>query len=161
MVCLSRPYSVQIFKGCLHKFHLVHSWILCLISVSKILWNIALAIKASLRVEDRTKYINHQKRIKFTQKVAIDLSGMIVWFDVRNDSLIVSKIRNISRRYITVCYWRLEFRIRNKMVYLKLQIQIHMKIWARNLDQLILKLKCQEKHLDLQFYQQLCSMTSI
>ena len=86
---------------------------------------------------------------------------MIVWFDVWNDSLIVNKIRNISRRYITACYWRLEFRIRNKMVYLKLQIQIHMKIWARNLDQLILKLKCQEKHLDLQFYQQLCSMTSI
>ena len=29
MVRLGRPYHFTFFKGCLHKFYLVHSWILC------------------------------------------------------------------------------------------------------------------------------------
>ena len=160
-MCLSRPYSVQIFKGCLHKFHLVHSWILCPISVSKNLMKYCISYQSILKGWGSNQIYKPSEENQIYPKVAIVLSGMIVWSDVRNDSLIVNKIRNISRRYITACYWILEFRIRNRMVYLKLQIQIHMKIWTRNLDKLIFKLKCQEKHLDLQFYQQLCSMTSI
>ena len=35
-----------------------------------------------------------------------------------------------------------------------------MKIWSRNLDQLICKLKYLEKHLDLQTYQQLNNYVS-
>ena len=59
---------------------------------------------------------------------------------------------------ITAYYRRLEFWISIRIVSLKGQIKIQMKVLSRNFDWLIFKLKSlKEKHLDVQ----LCSMTSI
>ena len=77
---------------------------------------------------------------------------------VRNYSLTVSKTRiatiighekgtdtknneYLQEFSIIAYYWRLEFWIWIRMVYLKYQIQIQMEIWNRNLDETIFELK--------------------
>ena len=46
-------------------------------------------------------------------------------------------------------------------MYQKRQIHIQIRIWSKNLNQPIIQVGIIKKHLNLQTYQQLCSMTSI
>ena len=62
-----------------------NGWVTC--KCQQILWNIALNIKPSLRVENRTQCTNHQMNNAVTNHVYPknhNLSGLIVWYDERN-----------------------------------------------------------------------------
>ena len=115
------------------------------LSVKKNFWNIALAIRVSLWVENSMQYTNQRmnhavKNQIYPKKVAIHISGLIVWYDFTKqyshchqnsyshyhmtwEMTRYAKQLNLQLFTVTAYYWRLEFSIWIRMVFLKHQIQ--------------------------------------